>query len=160
MNKVATFLRESGPARFLLPLGVILIVFGTVLFVMNSKNQNYVQVESTVTKIELAEEAYTDADGNQVDATYDATVKYTVEGKDYETTLNNVGKYKVGEKVKIYYNPKDPSQVTMTKSVILPIAIIIGGIVAFVAGIMSATNAIKNHKTMKKQEKEWEKKNA
>jgi len=159
MNKLATFMRESGPARALIPIGLILIIVGVVVFVINSKNQDYIQVQSTVTKVEIAEEASTDADGNTVEATYDATVKYTVKGEEYEATLNNVGKYKEGDKITIYYNPKDPSQVTMTKSMILPIALVIGGLVAFIAGIVSAANAVKKHKNMKKQEKEWEEKN-
>ena len=55
-----------------------------------------------------------------------------------------------------YYNPKDPSQVTMTKSLILPIIIIVAGIASLVGGIISAVKAIKRYKDMKEQEKGWE----
>ena len=160
MNKSATFMRESGPARALIPLGLILIIFGIIAFTINNKNQNYIQIESTVTNVVVAEEGYTDSDGNYVETTYNVTVKYNVDGKDYEATLDNVGKYKNGDKVKIYYNPKDPNQVTMTKSLLLPILLIIGGVVAFILGIISTVNAVKKHNNMKNQEKKWEEKNA
>ena len=155
MNKIVTFLRESMVARFFIPAGIILIVFGVFMFVINSKNQNYIKTESTVTKIEVLEEAYTDTDGNYVDATYKATVKYTVDGNEYTTELDNVSKYNEGDKVTIYYNPNDPSQVTMTISMILPIAIIVAGIAALVGGIISGVNSFKKYKKMKEQEKGW-----
>ena len=103
----------------------------------------------------MLEAAYTDADGNIVDATYSANVKYTVDGKEYEAVLDNVSKYDIGDKVTIYYNPKDPSQVTMSKSLILPIVIIVSGVIAFAGGIVSATKAIKRYKKMNEQEKGW-----
>ena len=155
MNKIVTFLRESMVARFFIPAGIILIVFGVFMFVINSKNQNYIKTESTVSSIEVLEEAYTDADGNYVDATYKITVKYTVDNKEYTATLDNVSKYNEGDKVTIYYNPKDPSQVTMTISLILPIAIIVAGIAALVGGIISGVNSMKKYKKMNEQEKGW-----
>lgn len=155
MNKIVTFLRESMVARFFIPAGIILMVFGVFMFVINSKNQNYIKTESTVSSIEVLEEAYTDVDGNYVDATYKITVKYTVDNKEYTATLDNVSKYNEGDKVTIYYNPKDPSQVTMTISLILPIAIIVAGIAALVGGIISGVNSMKKYKKMNEQEKGW-----
>lgn len=155
MNKIVTFLRESMVARFFIPAGIILIVFGVFMFAINSKNQNYIKTESTVSSIEVLEEAYTDVDGNYVDATYKITVKYTVDNKEYTTTLDNVSKYNEGDKVIIYYNPKDPSQVTMTISLILPIALIVAGIAALVGGIISGVNSMKKYKKMNEQEKGW-----
>ena len=155
MNSLATFYRESKTARFLIPVGIMLIVFGVIVFVINSKNQNYVEVESTVVNVVLAEEEYTDSEGNHFEATYDVTVKYTVDGKEYEGVLNGLSKYTVNDKIKIYYNPKDPSKITQTKSMILPIAFILGGIASLIGGIISAKNAIKRHIKMKEQEKGW-----
>ena len=159
MNKFATFMRESGPARALIPIGLILIIFGIIAFSINNKNKNYIEVESTVTNVVVAEEGYTDTDGNYVETTYNVTVKYDVNDQSYEATLDNVGKYKNGDKIKIYYNPKDPNQITMTKSLLMPIILIIGGVVALFLGIVSAVNAIKKHGNMKEQEKKWEEKN-
>lgn len=156
MNKLFTFMRESGPARALIPIGLILIIFGVIMFVINKDNQDYIKIESTVSLVKMVEDAYVDADGNNVEATYSIKVKYNVDDKEYEATLDNVSKYNVGDKITIYYNPKDPSQVTMTKSLILPIIIIVAGIASLVGGIISAVKAIKRYKDMKEQEKGWE----
>ena len=155
MNKIVTFLRESALARFLIPAGILFIIFGIAIFVINSKNQNYIKIESTVSSVEVFEEEHTDVDGNIVSATYTVTVKYTVDGKEYTSKLENVSKYNEGDKVTIYYNPKDPSQITMTISMVLPIVIIVAGIAALVGGIMSGLNSLKKYKKMKEQEKGW-----
>ena len=85
-------------------------------------------------------------------------VKYSVDGKNYEEELGELsGSYKEGEKMTIYYNPENPSEITQTTSLVLPIVMIVGGIAAFIGGIVSGANAIKRHKKMKEQEKEWAK---
>ena len=155
MNKLFTFMRESQTARFFIPVGLILIIFGIVMLVINMKNQNYIKTDSTVIDVKLTQEAYVDNDGNQVEAEYSATVKYTVDGKDYTDTLDNVGKHDIGDTITIYYNPSDPSQITQTKSIILPIIIIVGGLASLTGGIISAVNAVKRHKKMKEQERSW-----
>ena len=155
MNKMFTFMRESSTARILIPIGILVTIFGIITFIITLNNQNYIKTEATVTKVTLVEEAYTDTDGNHVDATYDVRLKYTVDGKEYETTLNNVGKYKKNEKVKIYYNPEDPNKITQTKSIFIPIVFIVAGIASIVGGIISAINAVKKSKKMKEQERNW-----
>ena len=64
-----------------------------------------------------------------------------------------MSEYKEGEKMKIYYNPSDPSQITQTKSLLIPMIMIAGGIAALAGGIVSSVNAIKRAQKMKKQEK-------
>ena len=155
MNKIAMIIRESRLARFLIPAGLILIVFGVFFFSASKQNQDYVKTESTVTKVELEQEASTDAEGNTVAATYNVSVKYTVDGKEYEAELGGVSKFKEGDKMTIYYNPSDPSQITQTKSLVIPLIIIAAGIAALVGGIVSGLNAIKRYKKMKEQEEEW-----
>lgn len=156
MNKIFNFMRESSTARFFIPVGIMLIVFGVVMFVINKGNQDYLEVEATVTNATIFEEAYSDADGNIVEATYSVDLKYTVKERDYNARLEGVSKYNIGDKMKIYYNPKDPSQITQSKSLILPLVIIAAGIASLVGGIISAVNAIKKHKQMKEQERSWE----
>lgn len=155
MSKLATFFRETGPARFFIPLGIILIVFGIVVFIINSNNKNYIQVDAIVSKTELVEEEHIDEDGNSVDATYNVYVKYTVNGTEYEEELGELSGYKENEKITIYYNPDNPKQITQTKSMILPIIFIIGGCISLIGGIISAVDSIKRIKKMNKQEKEW-----
>ena len=143
MNKIVTFFRESSLARFLIPVGITFIIFGVIVLIINIKNQDYIEVTSTVSKVELAEAAHTDVDGNYIEATYDVTVKYTVDGNDYETVLGGLSKYNVGDKMPIYYNPEDPSKITQTKSLILPIGLIVVGFISLVIGIISGIKAIK-----------------
>ena len=158
MNKIATIFRESALARFLLPAGLILVIFGCVMFFVNKENSNYIKIESTISKVELAEEEHTDADGDIQPATYKINVKYTVDGKEYDTELGELsGNYKVGNKMTIYYNPDDPKQITQTISLILPLCLMGVGGVMFVGGIISVMNAIKKYKKLNEQEKEWEK---
>ena len=155
MNKMFAFMRESQTARFFIPAGLILIIFGIVVFVISLNNQNYVKIEATVTNVEETQETNVDDDGTNTTTVYNATVNYTVGGKEYTQTLDNVSKCKIGDMMDIYYNPKDPNQITQSKSLILPIVIIVVGIAAFAGGIISAANAVKRHKKMKEQERSW-----
>ena len=155
MNKMFTFMRESQTARFFIPAGLILIIFGIVVFVITLNNQKFIKIEATITNVEETQETNVDDDGTNTTTVYNATVNYTVGGKEYTQTLDNVSKCKIGDKMDIYYNPKDPNQITQSKSLILPIVIIVAGIASLVGGIISAVNAVKRHKKMKEQERSW-----
>ena len=143
MNNLALIMRESRTVRFLIPAGIMLLIFGIVLFVVNRQNQNYLKTEAVVTNSVLEQEASVDAEGNRTEASYTVSVKYTVDGKEYESELGGLKEYKAGEKMTIYYNPDDPVKITMTKSMVLPIVIIAAGIAAIAGGIVSGMNAIK-----------------
>ena len=155
MNKMFTFMRESQVARFFIPAGLILIIFGIVVFVITLNNQNYIKIEATVANVSETQETNVDSDGTNITTVYNATLNYIVGGNEYIQTLDNVSKCKVGDKMIIYYNPNDPNQITQSKSVILPIAMIIGGMASLIWGITSAVNAVKRHKKMKEQERSW-----
>lgn len=155
MNKIITIIRESALARFLIPAGVILIVFGVVFFGASKQNQNYVETKAQVTSVVLEEEASTDAAGNSTPASYNLGLRYTVDGKVYETDLSGMSKYEVGDRITIYYDPADPNQITQTKSLIIPLIIIAAGIGACVVGIVSGVNAIRKYNKYKEQEREW-----
>ena len=101
MNKMFTFMRESQTARFFIPAGLILIIFGIVVFVISLNNQNYVKIEATVTNVEETQETNVDDDGTNTTTVYNATVNYTVGGKEYTQTLDNVSKCKIGDKMDI-----------------------------------------------------------
>ena len=155
MNKIITIIRESALARFLIPAGVILIVFGVVFFGASKQNQHYKETEAQVISVVLEEAASTDTNGNRTEATYLLSLKYTVDGKEYETDLSGMSKREVGDRIAIYYDPADPSKITQTKSLIIPLIIIAAGIAAVVGGIVSAVNTIRRYKNMKAQEREW-----
>ena len=152
MNNIATFFRESRIARFLIPLGVILIVFSVFMFIADNHNKDYIEIEATVSRIELTREATTDVDGNYEEAMYNIYVKYTINDFEYDNLLGEMYKQKVGDKIKIVYNPDNPNEISQPGSMILNICILAGGITALVAGIISAINAIKRRKKMKNKE--------
>lgn len=156
MKKLSILLQESTLARFLLPVGLIATIFGVAVLIISIQNSNYKEVEAKVTKVELEQEAYTDTDGNHQDETYTVYVSYTVDGTNYNSELSGLGKYKKGDKMTIYYNPKNPKQITQTKSLIVPIIIIVAGVVAFIVGIVDAKNTFAKYKKLKEQEKGWE----
>lgn len=151
MNKITTFIRESQTARFFIPAGLLLIIFGVITFIITLNNQNYIKVEATVANVEETQEINIVDGESQIITVYNATLKYIVDEKEYTQTLDNVSKCKAGDKMIIYYNPNNPSQITQTKSMILPVAIICGGIAFFIGGIISAVNTVKRHKKMKEQ---------
>ena len=155
MNKIIMFFRESIIARFFIPLGIILIVFGVIIFGINKENQNYIKTNAIVSRMDLVRESYIDENHNEVEATYNVYVKYSVDGKEYEEELGELSGYKENQEITIYYNPDDPVKITQTKSLVLPIVMILFGFVSFVGGIISGLNAIKRIKKMNDQEREW-----
>ena len=155
MNKLTFILRESQTARFLIPAGLMIIIFSVIFFNASVQNKNYIKTESTVTNVVMDEEAHTDANGDHVDASYTVTLKYTVDGIEYTADLSGLSEYKEGDKMTIYYNPDDPSLITQTKSIIIPLIMAVAGIAAFVFGLISGTNALKRYQKMNDQEREW-----
>ena len=155
MNKFATFMRESNVARFFIPAGLFLIVVGIIVLIISIKTQNYIKIEAIVTNVNVRQEEVSDNDGTHMEDVYDVSFKYTVDGKEYNNSFDGVSKHIVGDKMTIYYNPSNPQEITGSKSIIIPIAMIIAGIASTVGGTISAVNAVKKHKKMKEQERSW-----
>lgn len=155
MNKIITFMRDSQTSRFFIPAGLLLIIVGIIAFVITLNNQSYIKTEATVINVEKKQES-TMVDGeNQITTVYNATLNYKVDEKEYTQNLDDVSKCSVGDKMTIYYNPDNPSQITQSKNLVFPIIIIVGGIAFLTGGIISAVNAVKKHKKMKEQERSW-----
>ena len=142
MKKLLSAYRDYGLARFFLPLGILLIIFGIVFFASLDKTKSYKKTEAIVTKTELFEEEHDDGD-THYDASYDVYVKYTVNEKNYEEYYGIFSNLEEGEMTTIAYDPKDPTQIAQPISVIEPIAMFIGGAAAHVFGIISAINTNK-----------------
>ena len=154
-NGLARFFRASYLPMFFLPAGVILIVFGIFTFNSVEHTKNFIRTEAVVSKTELFESGYTDADGNYQPATYTVYVKYTVDGTEYESEYGVFTGYYPGDSVKICYDPNDPSSAYQPNGIILPIALFSGGILFLIGGAISAVREIKKYKKLKEQEKEW-----
>ena len=155
MNNLATFFRESRTARFFIPAGIILIIASILLFLAGEHNKNYIETESTVSKTVLVKDVTYDQDGNREEAMYKIFVKYTVNGIEYETELGEMYEHKIGDKIKIVYNPDDPKVISQPSSLIFNICFLVAGVASLTGGIISSVNAVKKHKKMKAQEESW-----
>jgi hypothetical protein len=145
-NKFARFMRNTGPARFLIPAGLILIIFGIIL--LGFKTDNYVETQGTVTKVEQ----YLDQTGEDTQTVYDVDFEYTVDGNQYTGSFNGIGKsYDVGDKIKVFYDPEDPNKTTNSKTGIIPPIAIGLGALAIIGGVLSAVKAFKKSKALDEQ---------
>ncbi|MBR4655565.1 MAG: DUF3592 domain-containing protein [Oscillospiraceae bacterium] len=140
-NKFARFLRNTGPARFFVPLGIILIVVGILLMTHNT--DNYLETVGKVTEVqgELNDE------NSKV---YDTSFTYTVDGKEYTGVFEDLSKeYNPGDEIKVFYDPEDPDQITNAKlgGIIAPILIGVG-VLAMVFGVFRTVKAFRKSKEL------------
>lgn len=143
-NRYARFMRNTGPARFFVPVGLILVIFGIILLTFNTSN--YAETKGNVTDVvKLAQ-----SDGEEQG--YDVSVKYTVDGKDYETAFSNISEsYNIGDDIKVFYDPSSPDKTTNSKinGLIAPIVIAVGAL-AVIFGIFRTVAAFKKSKELDK----------
>ena len=148
MNRFARFLRDYALARFLLPLGVVAIIFGCVALGPDAKRLNYPKTQATVTRAELYEEAYDEGDTHH-DATYTIYVKYAVDGVEYEEAYGVHPEMKPGETLTINYNPNNHRDIGQPISMLLPYGIIASGIAALAGGIFSIIHTNKKNRNLR-----------
>ena len=154
MNRIAQFFRDYALARFLLPLGIILVVFGVVVLNTINRSSGFTQTEATVSKAELFEDEHYE-DGSKVDATYTVFIKYIVDGKEYETEYGIFSGMKVGDPVTVMVNPADPTDVVTKNSPWLAVGLMAGGAVVLAIAAFSIVKTAKRNKALKLQEGEW-----
>ena len=143
MKKFIQLMQLTTFGRFLLPAGIILIIFG--LFSLGSVKdaRNFIQVDAVISRAELYQE-------------YDVYVKYTVNGREYESELGILSGIKVGDAMKVYYNPADPSEVVqMRNQAVIPYVALGLGAVALIGGIINVSKAVQKLKRLQEQEEEW-----
>lgn len=140
-NKFSRFMRNSGPARVLVPIGLMLIVFGIVLFLF--KTENYVETMGKITEV-------TDVTVDKGQKEYDVSIQYTVDGKEYNSVFPNLsGEYNVGDDIQVFYDPEDPERITNSKtsSFIAPLMVASGAVAIFL-GIRQTARAFKKSKEL------------
>jgi len=146
-NKFARLMRNTGPARFLIPLGLVLIIFGIIL--LGFKTDNYIETVGKVTEVRQ----YTDITDETEQTLYDVDFEYTVDGRQYTGSFDGMGgAYNVGDDVKVFYDPENPEKITNTKAtgIIGPVAIALGAL-ALVGGVLTAVKAFRKSKEMDEQ---------
>lgn len=155
MNKMASFLRATYVGRALIPIGLILMVVSIFIFRSVDHIRDFRKTEAVVSRLEHAEDEYTDEQGQHHAATDTVYVKYTADGKEYEEEFGVFSGYKEGDRLSICYNPMNPTEISSPTSIVLPIAMLGGGAAAFIGGIISLIRAARKHKALRKQETEW-----
>ena len=155
MKKFIQLMQMTTFGRFLLPAGIILLIFGLVSFGSIKDARNYIQTDAVISKAELYQEAY-DKNGEHHEAEYDVYVKYTVNGRTYESELGILSGVKVGDAMKVYYNPADPSEVVqMRNQAVIPYVALGLGALALIGGIINVMKAVQKLKRLQEQEEEW-----
>ena len=95
-NKFARFMRNTGPARFFVPVGIVLIVFGIIMLMFNT--DSYLETVGKVTEVVQT----VNAENSKV---YDTSFTFTVDGKEYNATFSELTKeYKVGDDIKVCFS--------------------------------------------------------
>ena len=155
MNKIAKFFRDYSFAGFVLPFGLILIAVSIVVFGIVDTRKAYPQTDAVITRCELAQEGYYDANHDWQEATYHVFVRYAVDGAEYEEEYGVLPEMKAGEKVRIDYNPQDPRDISQPTGIIVPIVMSAAGAAALIAGAVSIVRTRKKNDALKRQEEEW-----
>ena len=142
-NKLARFMRNTGPARFFIPVGLILIVFGVIL--MGFKTDNYAQTTGKI--VSVTEGTF---DNEQNEQLYDVKITFTADGKEYDATYSDMnGKYKEGDDITIYYDPANPSKTSISKmSAFIPPVVIGVGALALIFGVYKTVKAFKKSREL------------
>lgn len=103
-------IKGPGLKIFTAILAVIALGFG--IYSTFFRSAGFVDSTATILSIEEDPDYIPDADKTN-DVQYIVKAKYTVDGKEYTTTLNSYDPaYKVGGEVAIKYDPNDPSKTT------------------------------------------------
>jgi ABC-type dipeptide/oligopeptide/nickel transport system permease component len=142
-------------SRILIPLGAVLLFFG--VFTMNSAKvtKDYLETDAVITKAELQETPGEDKNKNPEEL-YDITVKYTVDGQEYEEYFGVLSGHKEGDRIKILYNPEDPALISQPgNGPVTALIFFIAGAATLAGGIVSAVKAVKKNNAMKAQEEGW-----
>lgn len=134
MNKIARLFRDTGPLRFLLPVGIVLIIFG--IFMLKLTPQKYEQTTGTITAVTET----LDTTDDVTRTVYDVEFDYTVDGKVYHSSFSGLSDRPAeGDRITVYYDPADPSRISNTKSTgLIGIILIIIGVICIAGGIFSA----------------------
>ena len=142
-NTFARLMRNTGPARVLVPIGLILVIFGCIL--LGFKSDNYKQTTGTITSVTENPDAENKKE-------FDVSFTYTAEGKEYEGTFANLsGSFKEGGEIEVYYDPDNPQKTTNSKmGGFVPPLMIAAGVAAMAFGIFQTVKAFKKSKELDK----------
>lgn len=115
-------LSHRGLTLVLLFLGLFATLVGSLTL---KKQKSYLPTDAVISKIEEYYDASAGEDGPQY--SYDVTVRYTVDGKEYEGPLGyHQDGYEEGQTVSIRYNPENPEKIVQASKGFAIYLVIIG----------------------------------
>lgn len=138
----------------LMLIGIIFSVIGTaflisgiaVLISHNTFIDNAVRTEAEITRIES--DSYRRNGKTHTD--YDVWVEYEADGEIYEEELGYYNsKMNEGDKIDVYYNPDNPSDVKSDSKILELIFILIGGVFAVLGVIFITVNILSGNRRKK-----------
>lgn len=96
--------------------GIAAMVIGVFVLLSHFNAQKTQVAEATATVIRIDSEVQTDTDGLD-NRMYYPVVEYTIDGKTYESRLDNTGtsnsaEFKEGQEIAIQYNPDNPEELS------------------------------------------------
>ena len=154
MNKLAIFARQTALDRALIPIGLILFIFG--FMVSNSKDtSNFIETKATISKTNLIQEEKHNEDEIEP-AQYDVYVTYKADKQTYEEYFGQFSNYKEGDQITIIYDPDNPKLIASPGNPTITAYICMGiGILCIIIGIFSLYQALQKQRQLKEQEKSW-----
>lgn len=115
--------------KLLFTLGIVVVGIAFIVFgIIGIKQDNtWPDTQGIIQSIELVHEAVDSEDTDE----YEVMVKYTVDGKTYESDLHEYqDDFEVGKEITIRYNPEAPDAIVLPGKTVWIIAIIAGALVA------------------------------
>ncbi|MDR2531485.1 MAG: DUF3592 domain-containing protein [Oscillospiraceae bacterium] len=133
-----TNVTDSGSVGWFTPVGIILIVLGFGVIIKFTRKQNKlrdtgVEVMATIISIEKDLSSMSEY-GNNIKSVY---ISYTIDRKEYRNILDQPTSGKIGDKVKIYADIKNPNDFASAgkSPQIAGLITVIVGIVLIILGI-------------------------
>ena len=144
-NKIARFMRNTGPVRFFLPLGIILVIMG-IFFIATTPKQ-YAEVIAATTDLREYEE-----NGKTY---FEQDFIYIVDGKEYYGTFTGLDDaFPPGAGIEVYYDPSNPENYSNTKHTgIIGIGTLIAGLLALIYSVYGTVKAFRKSKELDEQTK-------
>ena len=140
-NKLARLMRNTGPARILVPFGFFMIIFGILM--LNFSSGDLVETTGKVTAVEES----VDLEKKTV---YDVIFSYMVDSRQYEGRFAEMPDApKIGEEIKVFYDAENPETITNSKlgGVFAPILIVLGAAAA-VGGVLMTVKAFRKSREL------------
>lgn len=133
-NKIARFMRNTGPARMLVPIGLVLIIMGVLIF--SFRSDKFEQTTGTVTSV-------VETVGDEDKMEYDVSFTYAVDGREYEGEFSGLSEsFSEGAEIPVYYDPAVPGRTTNSKSSpLIGLVMMVLGVLAAAFGVLKTVKA-------------------